>query len=151
MGGARTADPGVDTTERRVYASLMVIGTRLRDLRESKSLTQADIEKRTGLSRPYVSRVENGHTAPSIQTLEKWARALDLPVYMLFYGGEEPPVAPPLEPAGLWGSSGKDAQLLTKFRRAFARMSDANRDLLLTMLRKIEPKKRSARRVRPAA
>ncbi len=52
----------------------MVIGDRLKTLRETKDLSQGDIEKRTGLLRCYVSRVENGHTVPSVETLEKFAR-----------------------------------------------------------------------------
>jgi transcriptional regulator with XRE-family HTH domain len=123
----------------------MVIGTRLRDLRGAKSLTQGDIEERTGLARSYVSRAENGHTVPSVETLEKWARALDIPLYALFHDGESP-TAPLPRKANLWGSYGKDARLLAKFREAFARMDDANRDLLLTMARKMEKKKRSAHR-----
>jgi transcriptional regulator with XRE-family HTH domain len=69
----------------------MVISDRLRAIREKKDLSQGDIEKRTGLLRGYVSRVENGHTAPSIETLEKMARALEVPMYQLFYDGEAPP------------------------------------------------------------
>lgn len=68
----------------------MVIGERLKALRESKNMSQGDIEKRTGLLRVYVSRVENGHTVPAIETLEKLARALEVPMYQLFYDGEEP-------------------------------------------------------------
>jgi transcriptional regulator with XRE-family HTH domain len=126
---------------------MMVIGTRLRDLREAKALTQADIEKRTGLSRPYVSRVENGHTVPSIGTLEMWARALGVPLYVILYDGEEPPMARPLERAGLWGSKGKDTRLLRKFRKALARVDDADRALLLTK----RSAHRAARRTRRAA
>jgi transcriptional regulator with XRE-family HTH domain len=59
----------------------MVIGDRLRTLREAQDLSQGDIEKRTGLLRCYLSRVENGHTVPSVETLEKFARALELPLY----------------------------------------------------------------------
>ena len=55
----------------------MVIGDRLKTLREAKDLSQGDIEQRTGLLRCYVSRVENGHTVPSLETLEKFARALE--------------------------------------------------------------------------
>jgi transcriptional regulator with XRE-family HTH domain len=55
----------------------MIIGDRLREMREEKKLSQGDIEKRTGLLRCYISRVENGHTVPAIDTLEKWARALE--------------------------------------------------------------------------
>src|SRR4029077_5378544 len=74
----------------------MIIGDRLRALREEKKLSQGDIEKRTGLLRCYISRVENGHTVPAIETLEKMARALECPLYQLFYDGEEPPVLPNL-------------------------------------------------------
>ncbi len=69
----------------------MMIGQRLRELRESKKLSQGDVEHRTGLLRCYTSRVENGHTVPSIETLEKYARALEIPLYRFFYDGEEPP------------------------------------------------------------
>jgi transcriptional regulator with XRE-family HTH domain len=72
----------------------MVICDRLRELRESKNLSQGGIEKRTGLLRCYISRVENGHTVPAIETLEKLARALEVPLYQLFYDGEKPPQLP---------------------------------------------------------
>ena len=65
----------------------MVIGARIRQLRESKSLSQGDIEKRTGLLRCYLSRVENGHTVPSIETIEKLAGAFEIPLYRFFYEG----------------------------------------------------------------
>jgi transcriptional regulator with XRE-family HTH domain len=67
----------------------MVISDRLRQLREEKKLSQGDIEERTGLLRSYVFRVENGHTVPEIETLDKLARALEVPLYQLFYDGEE--------------------------------------------------------------
>jgi transcriptional regulator with XRE-family HTH domain len=72
----------------------MIIGERLRALRERKQISQGDIEKRTGLLRCYISRVENGHTVPSIETIEKLARALEVPMYQIFYEGEEPPSSP---------------------------------------------------------
>ena len=74
----------------------MIIADRLRALREEKKLSQGDIEKRTGLLRCYISRVENGHTIPAIETLEKMARALEVPMYQLFYDGEKPPELPNL-------------------------------------------------------
>ena len=74
----------------------MIICDRLREMREAKKLSQGDIEKRTGLLRCYISRVENGHTVPVIETLEKMARALEVPLYQLFYNGEEPPKVPQL-------------------------------------------------------
>jgi transcriptional regulator with XRE-family HTH domain len=72
----------------------MDIGHRLRSLRDEKKLSQGDIEKRTGLLRCYISRVENGHTVPAVETLEKMARALEMPLYQLMYEGQEPPALP---------------------------------------------------------
>src|SRR5713226_61485 len=90
-------------------------------MREQKKLSQGDIEKRTGLLRCYISRVENGHTVPAIETLEKLARALEVPLYLLFYDGEEPPKLPNLPKRKsseeiAWGSSGKDGRFLNKLR-----------------------------------
>src|SRR5438034_10173994 len=74
----------------------MIIGTRLRKLREDKKLSQGDIEERTGLLRCYISRVENGHTVSSLETLERLASALEIPLYQLFYEGDNPPPLPNL-------------------------------------------------------
>jgi DNA-binding XRE family transcriptional regulator len=68
-----------------------------------KKLSQGDIEKRTGLLRCYISRVENGHTVPTVETLEKLARALEVPMYRLFYDGNEPPKLPNLTKAQVRG------------------------------------------------
>jgi transcriptional regulator with XRE-family HTH domain len=76
----------------------MVIGRRLRKLREARALSQGDIERRTGLLRCYISRVENGDTVPSLETLERLAAALEVPLYQLFYEGDEPPTLPNLSP-----------------------------------------------------
>src|SRR5207247_3088975 len=114
----------------------MIIGDRLRELREEKKLSQGDMEERTGLFRCYVSRVENGHTVPAIETLEKMARALEVPMYRLFYDGEEPPKLPNLPKRKssddiAWGSSGKDARFLSKLRRLLGKAEEADRKLLL--------------------
>ena len=120
----------------------MVIGDRLRDLREHKNFSQGEIEKRTGLLRCYISRVENGHTVPAVETLEKFARALEVPVYQLFYDGEEPPKLPHLPKRKsaddiAWGSSGKDARLLTKFLRLFRKMDESDLKLLFFVAQKM--------------
>ena len=119
----------------------MIIGDRLRALREEKNLSQGDIEKRTGLLRCYISRVENGHTVPAIETLEKMARAFEVPMYQLFYDGEEPPKLPNL-PKGktnedLWGSSGKDARFLNKLRRVLSKTDEEHRKLVMHMAQKM--------------
>jgi hypothetical protein len=67
--------------------TMMLIGSRLKELPESKQLSHGDIEKRTGLLRCYISRVENGHTVPAVETLEKMARAVEVPMYRLFHDG----------------------------------------------------------------
>jgi len=120
----------------------MIIGDRLRALREEKKFSQGEIEKRTGLLRCYISRVENGHTVPAIETLEKMARALEVPLYQLFYDGEEPPELPNLPKRRTaneiaWGSSGKDARFLTKLRRLLGRVDESDRRLLLHMAQKM--------------
>ncbi len=74
----------------------MVIGDRLRALRKAKNLSQEDVEERAGLLCSYLSGVENGGTVPAIETLEDIACALDVPLYQLFYDGEEPPALPNL-------------------------------------------------------
>ncbi len=72
----------------------MLIGDRLRAIPEAKGLSQGDIEERTGLLRPYLSRIENGHTVPSVETLEKLPRSLEVPLYQLRFEGEELPKLP---------------------------------------------------------
>ncbi len=120
----------------------MIIGDRLRDMREQKKLSQGDIEKRTGLLRCYISRVENGHTVPAIETLEKLARAMEIPMYQLFYDGEEPPKLPNLPKRKssddiACGSSGKDSRYLGKLRRLLAKTEEEDRKLLLYMAQKM--------------
>ena len=70
------------------------------------------MEKKTGLLRCYISRVENGHTVPSLETLEKLARAMEIPMYQLFYEGNAPPSVQKLPKRRAhdeveWGSNGK--------------------------------------------
>jgi transcriptional regulator with XRE-family HTH domain len=129
----------------------VIIGDQLRAMREEKQLSQGDIEKRTGLLRCYISRVENGHTVPAIETLEKMARALEVPMYRLFYDGEEPPKLPNLPKRKssddiAWGSNGKDARFLSKLRRLLGKAEEADRKLLLYLAQKMaQPKSNRAR------
>ncbi|HXR17253.1 MAG TPA: helix-turn-helix transcriptional regulator [Terriglobales bacterium] len=116
----------------------MMIGDRLRAVREEKHISQGEVEKRTGLLRCYISRVENGHTVPAVETLEKFARALEIPLYQLFYDGEEPPKLPNLAKRKTaantaWGSSGKEERLLFRLRRLLSRVNQRDRNLLLAL------------------
>jgi transcriptional regulator with XRE-family HTH domain len=107
----------------------MNIGKRLRELREAKGLSQGHIEKRTGLFRCYVSRVECGHTVPNLATLEKWAKALDLELYQLFYQGKSEPVVPKVaEPSR---RNTREGSLL----KLFAQMPERDKQLFLGLAR----------------
>jgi transcriptional regulator with XRE-family HTH domain len=68
------------------------IGARIRELRRVKKMSQGDIEERAGLLRCYISRVENGHTVPSLETLERFASALGIPIAMFFQHEGDPPL-----------------------------------------------------------
>lgn len=119
----------------------MAMGDRLREMRVAKKLSQGDIEKRTGLLRCYISRVENGHTVPAIETLEKIARAFEVPLYQLFYQGEEPPALPNLlkqsSDEEAWGSSGRDARFLSQLRRLLGKANEQDRRLIMHMTQKM--------------
>jgi transcriptional regulator with XRE-family HTH domain len=109
----------------------MDIAERIRRLREAKGLSQGDIQKRTGLLRCYISRVENGHTIPSLRTLEKLATALDVEPWELLSTGKgkaelaKAPKKPPLT---------REQQALLA---AFDSMSEPDRRLLLYLARQM--------------
>src|ERR1700722_13483125 len=105
----------------------MLIGERIRQLREEKNMSQGEIQKRTGLLRCQISRVVDGRTVPGIETLEKMARALDVPLYRLFYDGEKPPELSDLSRGktrgeSTWGTSGREARFLLQLRRSLGRL-----------------------------
>jgi transcriptional regulator with XRE-family HTH domain len=92
--------------------------------------------------RCYISRVENGHTVPAIETLEKMARALEVPLYQLFYEGHAAPAATkPIKLREGWGSTGHDARTLDRFRRLLGRTSASNQKLLVFMAQKMSQHK----------
>jgi transcriptional regulator with XRE-family HTH domain len=122
----------------------MDVGERLRQLRELKGLSQGEIEERTGLLRSYISRVENGHTDPSVGTLGKFARGLDVPLYQFLYDGEEPPklVKTQAREINDWASLGMGRRIFSKLKKALQRVSAQDRALLLYMAAKMGSKKR---------
>jgi len=126
----------------------MILAERIRSIREQKRLSQGDIEQRTGLKRSYVSRLEHGRTIPSIPTLEKFARALEVPLYQLFYDGEEPPKLPSL-PAAFkpngdnWGYEGESAHFLRRIATFLPRIGDDDRRVLLHMALQLVRRKKS--------
>lgn len=126
----------------------MLIGQRLKEIRESKHLSQGDIEKRTGLLRCYTSRVENSHTIPAIETLEKYARALEVPLYKFFYEGSGPPknLKLPREVAAEWGAERIGRGELRLFAKALSRMNDRKRKVLLELARGMARRARAGRK-----
>ncbi|MGB2589805.1 MAG: helix-turn-helix transcriptional regulator [Candidatus Acidiferrum sp.] len=126
----------------------MIIGERLRVLREERNLSQGDIEKKTGLLRCYLSRVENGHTVPALETLEKLARALDMSLYQVLYDGDQPPR--PDVPASwtesgknTWGSSGKELRFMRKLRHLLSKMEPEDRSLLMFTVQQMVKRKQA--------
>src|SRR5258707_4614319 len=118
--------------------TLRIMAAGFRALRKERNPSQADIEKRPALLRCNISRVENGHTVPAIETWKKLARALECPLYQLFYDGEEPPQLPNLPKRKssddiAWGSAGKEARYLNKLRRLLSKADEEDRKLLLYM------------------
>ncbi|WP_231966489.1 helix-turn-helix domain-containing protein [Terriglobus roseus] len=108
----------------------MNIGTTIRGYRLQKGMSQGDIEKRTGLLRCYLSRVENGHTVPSLETLQKIAGALDVPLSQFF---ADDAVSRDVAAIAL---SEDEIRFLTQIQRYSAHLTDADRKLLLAMVRK---------------
>jgi transcriptional regulator with XRE-family HTH domain len=118
----------------------MVLGDRLKAIREAKGFSQGDIEKRTGLLRCYISRCECGHTIPSFDTMEKWARALEIPMYQIFHDGKEPsPARPLVVPESSTGRklSRKDSRVLARLVVLLGRMKDKDKKLLVSIASKM--------------
>lgn len=108
----------------------MKIGTTIRAYRLQKGLSQGDIEKKTGLLRCYLSRVENGHTVPSLDTLSKIAQALDLPISQFF---ADDSLGPQMKTQKL---SDDELRFLTQIRRYSSNLNESDRKLLLAMVKK---------------
>ena len=108
----------------------MKIGVTIRAYRLQKGLSQGDIEKRTGLLRCYLSRVENGHTVPSLDTLAKIASALDIPLAQFF---AEDSLGREMNTQKL---TDDELRFLTQIRRYATNLNDSDRKLLLAMVKK---------------
>lgn len=127
----------------------MIIGELIRQFRESKGLSQESVERRTGLRRHYISRLENGHTVPSIATLEKFAAAFEVPLYRFFYEGKEPPVKLDLPRAksgeSVWGTKGKELEYMRKLAEALCKIDERHRRLLMGMAQRMAARARQSR------
>jgi transcriptional regulator with XRE-family HTH domain len=122
------------------FGENMIIAERLKQIRESKKLSQGDIEQKTGLLRCYISRVENGHTVPAVQTLEKMANALGVPMYQLFFDGKPQVLKLPKSDEKEFGN-GKDASEFGQFRRALSKIKkESDLNLLVFVAQKMHQK-----------
>jgi transcriptional regulator with XRE-family HTH domain len=126
----------------------MEIGRKLKKLREDRNLSQGDVERKTGLLRCYTSRVENGYTIPSVETLEKYARALEVPLYR-FFTDEQVVKALALNPknengSARWGERGKQRRELRLFTKALSRMNSRKQKLLFAMALRMAGQAREA-------
>jgi transcriptional regulator with XRE-family HTH domain len=116
----------------------MEIGLKLRALRDGKKMSQGDIEQRTGLLRCYISRVENGHTVPAIETLEKLANALDVPLWQLFHDSNTKATPLRLRNDNRAGkTSAKDVALESEIKKRLAKMNSRDRRLFLFLATKM--------------
>jgi transcriptional regulator with XRE-family HTH domain len=110
----------------------MNIGETIRNYRLQKGMSQGDIEKRTGLLRCYLSRVENGHTIPSLDTLSKIANAMELPLGQFFADHFSKGSAKNLPPL-----TEDEVRFLTQIRRYAMNLNDSDRKLVLAMVKKM--------------
>jgi transcriptional regulator with XRE-family HTH domain len=118
----------------------MHLGFQIRAIREDKRLTQGDMERRTGLPRTYLSRVENGHTVPGIDTAERIAYGLQVPIYQLFYDARNPSALPDTgkrKRADYLARvrSEKEETLIMKFRQLLPRLKEPDQKFLLEVAR----------------
>ncbi len=109
----------------------MNIGETIRNFRLQKGMSQGDIEKRTGLLRCYLSRVENGHTIPSLDTLAKIATAMEVPLAQFFHdsAGDNGKNLPQL--------SEEEVRFLSQIRRYSSNLNDSDRKLVIAMVKKM--------------
>lgn len=110
------------------------VAKRIRHFREEEGLSQRDIERATGMKAAYVSRVENGHTVPSLETLERFAAAFGVPLYQLFLypsdlKPEESPVTQTVDK--------KTERFLMLLKECVHGMRSENREFLLDFASKL--------------
>lgn len=111
------------------------IGDVIRSYRTQRGLSQGDIERRTGLLRCYLSRVENGHTVPSLETLAKIAEAMDIGLADFFPTAETPRDR---ETQKMLGElSEEEVRFLAEIKRYSSGLTDSDKKLVLGMIRKM--------------
>jgi transcriptional regulator with XRE-family HTH domain len=115
----------------------MIMGERLKAIRESKGLSQGDIEKRSGLLRCYISRVENGLTVPAVETLEKFARAFEVPIYQFFFESKHGEPSELKVPRLRGKLSRGDAAVMARIVPLLSQMDGRSKKLLVAFAQKL--------------
>ena len=111
------------------------IGEVIKTYRSQRGLSQGDIERRTGLLRCYLSRVENGHTVPSLETLAKIAEAMEISLADFFPGTETPRDK---ETQKMLGELSQDEiRFLAEIKKCSVTLSSDDKRLVLAMIRKM--------------
>jgi len=111
------------------------IGEVIKTYRSQRGLSQGDIERRTGLLRCYLSRVENGHTVPSLETLAKIAEAMEISLADFFPGTETPRDK---ETQKMLGELSQDEiRFLAEIKKYSTTLSEGDKRLVLAMIRKM--------------
>ena len=111
------------------------IGDVIKTYRSQRGLSQGDIERRTGLLRCYLSRVENGHTVPSLETLAKIAEAMDISLADFFPGTETPRDRETQKALG--ELSQDEIRFLAEIKKYSNTLSEGDKRLVLAMIRKM--------------
>ena len=125
----------------------MIIGERLRQIREEKKMSQGDVEAKTKLLRCYISRVENGHTVPAVETLEKLARAFEMPLWQVF---AEPGTKTPKAIVGSVSARPKDDKINRALVALLPRIKERDRGTLLKFASTMAGRRSVAKRHRKA-
>jgi transcriptional regulator with XRE-family HTH domain len=147
---------GIDPKTRR-QGALGSLGTRLREIRTQKSLTQRDISERSGLPSSQISRIENGYRLPSLETLERITAALHVPVYDLFYkaGTAHRTSTVPLQEAVTKiiadAKKGGEEEFLLSLKTVLPRLREVDCELILSMARKMAAMKQGPKESRAAS
>src|ERR1700741_3955240 len=111
------------------------IGEVIKTYRGQRGLSQGDIERRAGLLRCYLSRVENGHTVPSLETLAKIAEDMEISLADFFPGTETPRDR---ETQKMLGELSEDqGRFLSEIERNITSLSVVEKQLFLGMILKM--------------
>lgn len=110
------------------------IGQRIRELRTKLGLSQGHIERSTGMHRAYISRVEHGHTVPSVESIVRFAAALGIPAYELF-------LEAPLR-RGTAGTRNEEDSFVLLLAGYVREMDSARRHLLMSLAERLAQKDR---------